>query len=228
MPSYVEFAIASGIFLIFISLILSSVAKHISFYSDELKISELKKTALTLFKILFSSQGIPKNWEENLEVETVGLTSKLYSISINVTSLEENSEIIVVNGTLNFDPNCERRIRNNTLRLYNSSNLLPFKLYNQSFCEGIYLKAGEIVFESHFLPFETKIFTLYFSSEKSVILPNYSVEFPSSLKNYTFQASPIQEIEMISVDKLKGLRELNYEEFLQNFSKGFGLRVEIE
>lgn len=229
MPfSYIDFIVASGIFLIFFFLVLNSIMNYVNVYTNKIKISELKKIAFMLFKTLFSSPGIPTNWEENLEVETVGLMDKLYLITINVTSLEENPETITINQTLQFDPNCERRIRDNTLRLYNSSALLPFQLYNKSSCEDGYLKAGEIVFESHFSPSETKIFTLYFSSQKSIIPPNYSVEFPSFFKNFTSQVFPAQEIEMISVDKLKGLRELDYEEFLQNLSKEINLRVEIE
>lgn len=229
MPfSYIDFAIASGIFLIFISFLLGKITDYLNMYINKFKISELRLISFTIFKILFGSPGTPSNWEETLEFENVGLMNKLYSIAINVTSMEEIPLDLLINGTLQFDPNCERKIRNNTLRLYNSSSLVPFQLYNQTFCENGYLKSGEIVFESYFLPSETKVFTLYFSSEKNIAPPNYSVEFPSSPQNYIFQAYPIQEFEMISVDKLIGLRKLKYEEVVGNLSKGFGLRVEIE
>jgi hypothetical protein len=228
--SYVDFVVASSIFLIFIILLFNQVLNYISNYRNIAETSELREMASILFNTFFTDKGLPSNWEEqNSAPAKIGLMNYLYVIVINVSDVSGNPrENIAINGSVDFDASCSRNVLNNTLRLYNSSNSqIPFQLYNQSFCEDGKLKRGEIVFNLTLLPNESKFFFLYFSSEKDVAPPNYFLDFPVNETNYTFQVFPIQELQAISISKLKGLRNLSYEELLQTIPKGYNFRVEI-
>jgi hypothetical protein len=228
--SYVDLAIATGLFLVFIGILFASVVSYLVNYRNIAENSELKGVASELFNIFFTGKGVPDNWEEyGLIPVKVGLMDKVYLIVINVTETSGSyRDNIAVNGTVDFDPSCTRNVLNNTVRLYNSSNFqIPFQLYNQSFCEGNYLKKSDIVFKISLEPNGSEFFFLYFSSQKNVQPPNYFLEFPVSVNNYTFQTFPAQELQAISVDKLKALRNLSYEEILQTIPKGYEFRVEV-
>jgi len=228
--SHIDFAIATGLFLVFIGMLFGYVVSYLVDYRSMAETSELRGVASDLFNAFFTGKGVPGSWEEQgLTPVKIGLMDKLYLIVINVSetngSYRNNIEI---NGTIDFDSSCERKVLNTTARLYNSSNSqIPFQLYNQTFCDGSYLKRSDIVFNLSLEPYESELFFLYFSSQKSVEAPNYSLDFPVNETNYSFQTFPIQELQAISVDKLKALRNLSYEEVLQTIPKGYEFRVEI-
>jgi hypothetical protein len=228
--SHIDFAIATGLFLVFIGMLFGYVVSYLVDYRSMAETSELRGVASDLFNAFFIGKGVPGSWEEQgLTPLKIGLMDKLYLIVINVSetngSYRNNIEI---NGTIDFDSSCERKVLNTTARLYNSSNSqIPFQLYNQTFCDGSYLKRSDIVFNLSLEPYESELFFLYFSSQKSVEAPNYSLDFPVNETNYSFQTFPIQELQAISVDKLKALRNLSYEEVLQTIPKGYEFRVEI-
>ncbi|MEM5829789.1 MAG: hypothetical protein QW040_01395 [Candidatus Aenigmatarchaeota archaeon] len=226
--THVDFAIATGLFFVFISILFSYMISYLVNYRNIAENSELRSIASDFFNSFFTGEGIPSNWEEsNLTPVKIGLMDKLYVIIINVT--ETNGSYrndITVNGSVDFDPNCVRKIMNNTVRLYDANSQIPFQLYNQSFC-GNFLKKGEVVFKLSLEPYQSKFFFLYFSSEKNVLAPTYSVEFPVNVGNYTFQTYPIQELQAISVDKLLALRNLSYSNVVQTIPKGYVFEVEI-
>lgn len=226
--THVDFAIAVGIFLIFTSFLLGYVLSYLTNYRNMAETAEMRDIASTLFHTFFTGEGIPPNWEEmGITPVKLGLMSNLYLIVINVT--ETNGSYMVnttINGSIEFDPNCEKKILNNTVRLYFNDQQIPFQLYNQTFCDN-FLKKADIVFNLTLHPYTSKFFFLYFSSEKSVIQPDYSVPFPENPENYTFSTYPIQELQMISVDKLKSLRNLNYDDLLQTLPRNFNFKVEI-
>jgi hypothetical protein len=227
---YIDFIVASSIFLIFVVFLFNQVLNYISNYRNVVETSELKEIASIIFNSFFTDKGLPENWEEQSFVPSkIGLIDNFYLTIINVTDLSGSlRENITINGSINFDPDCNKNIWNNTLKLYDSENSeIPFQLYNQSFCEGSGLKKGEIVFNLTLLPHESKIFFLYFSSEKNVVPQNYSLDFPVDEVNYTFEVFPVQEFQAISIDKLMGLRNLSYEEVIQTIPKGYNFRVEI-
>jgi len=228
--SYIDFAIASSIFLIFIVLLFNQILGYVSNYRNVVETVGLKEGASIIFNSLFGDKGLPNNWEEeNYSPVKIGLIDDFYLAIINVTDLSGNlRENIAINGSIDFDSDCSKKIWSNTVRLYNSENSeIPFKLYNQSFCEDLSLKRADIVFNLTLPAHESKIFFLYFSSEKNVVLPEYSLDFPENVGNYTFQVFPVQEFQAISVDKLIRLRNLSYEEIVQTIPKGYNFRVEI-
>ncbi|MEM5766047.1 MAG: hypothetical protein QW423_00135 [Candidatus Aenigmatarchaeota archaeon] len=227
--SHVDFAIAAGIFFVFIGILFGYVISYLINYRGIAENSEVRSIASDLFNIFFTDEGVPSNWEEsNLAPVKIGLMGKLYMMVINVT--ETNGSYrnnITINGSVEFDSSCVRGITNSSVRLYNSNNSqIPFQLYNQSFCEG-FLKKGEIAFNLSLEPYQSEFFFLYFSSEKNILPPNYSVEFPVNASNYTFQTYPIQEFQIISVDKLLALRNLSYIGAIQTIPKGYEFKVEI-
>ncbi|MEM5879509.1 MAG: hypothetical protein QXU74_03395 [Candidatus Aenigmatarchaeota archaeon] len=228
--SHIDFAIATGVFLIFVGILFGYVVSYLVNYRNIAEASDLRGMASDLFNTFFIGRGIPNNWEDlGFTPVKIGLMNNLYRVFINVT--EKNGtqrNNITINGSVYFDSSCSRKVLNNTLRLYNLSNQeVPFQLYNQTFCGGGYLKTGEIVFNVSLQPYQSQFFLLYFSSEKSVVPPNYSLAFPVNETNYSFQTSPVQEFQMISVDKFKALKSLDYGEVLQTIPKGYVFEVEI-
>jgi len=228
--SHIDFAIATGLFLVFIGILFGYVVSYLVNYRNMAETSELRGVASDLFNTFFTGKGVPSNWEEQgLTPVKIGLMDKLYLIVINVTEKDGSyRDNVVINGTIDYDSSCSRNVLNNTVRLYNSSNFqIPFKLYNQTFCDGSYLKRADIVFNVSLEPYQSEFFFLYFSSQKSIEAPNYSLDFPLVEINYSFQTFPVQELQMIAVDKLKALRNLSYEEVLQTVPKGYEFGVEI-
>lgn len=228
--SHIDFAIATGLFFLFIGILFSYVVSYLVNYRNMAETSELRNVASDLFNTFFTGQGIPSNWEEGgLTPVKVGLVDRLYMIVINVTEKNgSHRNNIAINGSIWFDPSCVRNVLNNTVRLYNSSNLqVPFQLYNQTFCGGKYLRRADVVLNISLEPYQSKFFFLYFSSGKSIEFSNYSLSFPVNVSNYTFQTFPTQELQAISVEKLKALRNSSYAEVLQTIPKGYGFKVEI-
>ncbi|MEM5869837.1 MAG: hypothetical protein QXR09_01575 [Candidatus Aenigmatarchaeota archaeon] len=228
--SHIDFAIATGIFIVFLGILFGYLVSYLLNYRSIAESSDLRGIASDLFTTFFIDKGVPANWEDSeIAPVKIGLMNNLYRILINVT--EKNGtqrNNIAINGSVEFDLSCNRKISNNTIRLYNSNNSeVPFQLYNQTFCDGGYLKTGEIVFNISLQPYQSQFFFLYFSSEKNVIPPNYSLPFPVNETNYSFEIFPVQELQMISVNKLIALRSLNYEEVLQTIPKGYAFRVEL-
>jgi hypothetical protein len=227
--SYIDFIVASGVFLIFITILFNQVGNYVSNYKNIAETSELREVASILFNTFFTGKGLPSDWEnQNSTPFKIGLINDLFLIVINVSETSGNQRNnITINGSIEFDPSCSKGVLNNTIRLYDSSNTqVPFQLYNQSFCESGSLRRSEVVFNLTLLPNESKFFFLYFSSEKEIVPPNYFLEFPNET-NYTFQVFPVQEFHGISVGKLIQLRNLSYEEVIQTLPKGYNFRVEI-
>ncbi|MEM5773138.1 MAG: hypothetical protein QXL86_02835 [Candidatus Aenigmatarchaeota archaeon] len=229
--SHVDFAIAVGVFLVFLGFLFGYLVSYLVNYRNLAETAELREIASNLFNTFFIGKGVPSNWEnQDVPPVKVGLMDNLYLIVINVTEADGSSRNnIVINGSVEFDEKCERNVLNKTLILYDSNNeKIPFQLYNQTFCGSNFLKKGDLVFNLNLEPYQSKFFFLYFSSEESVLAESYSIEFPSNEYNYTFNTFPVQEIQMISVDKIKALRNLNYGSLLQTIPKDYSFRVEVE
>jgi len=227
--SHIDFAIATGFFLLFVGILFGYTISYFLNYSNIAEASELRGVAFDIFNIFFTGKGVPANWtEQSFTPVKVGLMNDLYMIPVNVTETSGTARSnIGVNGTINFDSECSRNILNNTVRLYNSSNLqIPFQLYNQTFCNSMYLRTGEMVFNLSLAAYQTKFFFVYFSPEKNVTAATYSVIFPNEI-NYIFQTFPVKEMQTISIDRFKALRNLIYDEVVQTIPKGYKFKVEI-
>jgi len=225
--SNIDFAIAIGVFVVFVGVLFGYVVNYLVNYRNMAASSELTGVATDIFNTFFTSKGVPSNWDElSLPPVKVGLIDSLYRMAINVTgSADINNKAI--NGTLNFDSECSKNVLNETVRLYNSSNSeIPFQLYNQTYCSNRYLRAGDIVFNVTLSAGQTKFFYVYFSPEKNVTNTSYSVVF-SNETSYVFQAFPVEELQTISIDRLKALKRLSFTDVVQTLVTGYDFKMEV-
>jgi len=228
--SHVDFAIAAGVFLVFVGILFGYITNYLTNYQNMAITSELRGVASDLFNIFFTGKGVPSNWnEQSFMPVKIGLMNTLYRTAINITDTSGTPRTnIAINGTIIFDSSCSRNILSNTVKLYDSNNTqVPFQLYNQSFCSGSYLMTGEIVFNLTLVASQTKIFYVYFSPEKNVTSASYSVAFPVNTVDYIFQNFPIEELQTISIDRMKALRKLNFADVTQSLVQGYTFRVEV-
>lgn len=214
MSWQLDFAIATGIFLIFLSLIFSYLSNLRLSSISYLSSSEKTQESLLIFQNLFSGKGVPSNWEEKGKVIKVGLQTELFRIPILVKEENGTSRFATINFSLEFDKNCLKKVWNSTVRVYLNSEEVPFQLYNQNFCSEQYLKNATLLFSSFFQSYEEKYFMIYFSDDKGILPSNYSVQ-PSEMKNFTIKVFPEQKFFSISVSKLEALRNLSYSEIKQ-------------
>lgn len=228
MPSQIDFAIAVGLFITFIVILFLYLTGYMSSYVGLVSTSELRTVAYNIYNSLFGGKGIPENWEEqNYTPVKVGLITDLYRVPIVVTETngtERDTETI--NISLSFDPNCEKKAWNSTVRVYENGDEITSQLYNQTFCSENYLNNSDLVFNSSFSANQTKTFFIYFSGEKSIDKPNYSLPFNIS-SNFTIQIYPEEKLTTISITKLKALRNLTYEEVVSTLGTEYKLRIEI-
>jgi len=230
MQNLIDFAVALGIFLAFMGVMLSYVISHYSQYSGMLKTSELRGMSLVAFNTFFKGKGVPENWEESgLVPVKIGLLNDLYKVVINLTETNgTNRGEIILNFTYQFDLPCTLKAWNTSVIIYNATNQkVEFKLYNQTFCSENFLKTAEIVLKTSLNAYESKIFYMYFSPEKQIVSSQSDLPYSFST-NYTVEFYPQQQLEMVSVGKLKGLRGLDYNQVLQTFSQKYKFRIEVD
>jgi hypothetical protein len=223
----IDFAVAVGLFLVFIAILFVYLVNYTTSYIDLTSTSELRTVVYDIFTSLFIGKGIPENWEEyNFTPVKVGLALDLYKVPILVTETNGTDRgYIILNVTIDFDANCENKTWNNTVRLY-SSGEVPMQLQNQIFCSDQYLKKADVVFNASFSANENKTFFLFYSPDKGVAAPEYSFSFPS-VSNFTFVIFPEEKLSTISITKLKGLRNLTYEEVLKTLGTEYKFNLEI-
>ncbi|MEM7825424.1 MAG: hypothetical protein QW412_01015 [Candidatus Aenigmatarchaeota archaeon] len=209
MPVQIDFASAVGIFIIIFGIFLAFLLSYLTKYYENSKLANLKRVAYSLFTLL-----------------KIELKTKLYRVPIEISEIsgsERIDEILKIN--LNFDEKCEKKAWPSSLRVYDGENKeVEFALYNQSFCEDGYLKNSDIILKSNFSAYQTKIFFLYFSGEKVEGL-SYYLPFKESL-SFNVKIYPQEEIEMLSISKLKELRSSEYEDFIKKIGY-YNFYVEI-
>jgi hypothetical protein len=200
MPIQIDFTVAVGIFIIIIGLSLAFVLNYLTKYSQYSKINNLKAIAYNLFVPL-----------------KLNLTTELYKLPIKITEINGNERIdTIINLSLSFDEKCEKKAWNSTVRVYEDDKEVEFSLYNQTFCEEKYLKYSDLVLKSNFSAYQTKIFFVYFSEEKEVEEPNYSIPYEEN-SGFKVEIFPLQETKILSIGKLKKLRNISYEDLIKNF-----------
>ena len=227
MASKIDFAVATGLFIIFWGVLIVATMNYLDAYKNLGVSSEMRTIAWNVYNALFASKGIPTNWQDySYTPVKIGLITDLYRATVNITETNgTNRGTINVNATINFDIDCERNIKENTVRLYDSDmNEVQFQLYNQTYCSAVYLQAADMSFPVTLSASQTKFFYSYFSAEKYVTAAGYSVSFQNTT-NYTASVYPIEELKMVSGDRLKGLRNLSISEVMQTV--GYNFRLEV-
>jgi len=230
MPSMIDFAISVGVFLSFLAVIIFFLISYLNNYFNLASLSELRTVSFDIYTGLFTGPGLPSNWENSTNLPLkVGLMSSLYKLPLNVT--ETNGTYrgqISINSTIIFDLSCQRKAWNTTIRVYNSSlSEIPSSIYNPIMCTSQYVNSSEIVFNVTLNANENKLFYVFYSPENYVTAQNYSVDYPVNVTNYTVQMFPEQELKIVSVSKLLGLKNLDYDQLLQTLGTNLQFRLEV-
>ena len=214
MSWQLDFAVATGIFLIFFSALISYLISYRLSSISSLSSSEQEKIS-RIFSSLLAGKGIPSDWEKyNRTPVKIGLQTELYRIPILVKEANGTSRNAIINVSLNFDPYCLNKTWNNSVRVYENSTPIAFQLYDQNFCSEQYLRNATLLFNSSFQAYEQKVFWVYFSDDRGILPANYSLQ-PSINQNFTVEILPEEKFYTLSVSKLEALKNLNHKEVLQ-------------
>jgi len=229
MASQIDFAVAVGLFLISIAVLIFFLVSYVSNYFNFTAISELRSISFSFFNTLFGSKGVPEKWEsyEYTPVK-VGLITDLYRLPIVINETNGTARInYTINVSIDFDPSCLNKTWNSTVRVYDENGTeIPSQLFNQAFCSEYFVKKADVVFNLTINPYESKKYFVYYSPQKHILPSNYSFTFPTA-ENYTVVIYPEEKLASISVDKLKGLRNLSYEEVVQTLGSKYNFYVEV-
>lgn len=229
MASTLDFAVAVGLFFTFIAVLIVLLLNFLVNYTSLTSTSELRTVAYNFYLSLFLDRGIPRNWTEsgNLPLK-IGLVTDFYRVPVIVAeNSSTNRGNVTLNLTIPFDANCENRAWNDTVRIVNASNLeIPSRLFNQTFCRQQFLQKADIVFSNSFNSGESKNFSIYFSLDKNITAPNYTLPFPTFV-NFSFTIYPEEKLTVVSAEKLIGLRRLNESDVLNTLGKDYYFNIRI-
>jgi len=229
MSSQVDFAIAVGLFIVFVATLFLYITGYMSSYTGLISISELRTGAYNIFNVLFGGKGIPENWEDyNHTPATLGLMIDLYRIPVLVTERSGTwRNNVMINASIGFDSGCEKKAWNSTVRVLEDEDEIASQLYNQTFCVDRYLNRSDIVFNSSFSANQTKTFFIYFSGETSIADSSYSLDFTNP-SDFLVQVFPEEKFSALSISKLSALRNLPYEEVLRTLGIEYKFNIEID
>jgi hypothetical protein len=229
--SKIDFAVATGLFFTVIAVVLLYLVNYMSSYTGIATTSELRTVAYDIYNSLFTGEGVPSNWEDaDFTPLKVGLATMLYRLPVRITDTGGAARSnATINITISFDPACTNRTWNDTVRVYDSDNReQTFGMYNTSFCPsaGRYVNRSEIVLNVTLAANGQKTLYVYFSPDKAVLPPNYTMPFINST-NYTVIAYPEDELDVLSVEKLAKLRSLPYAEVVHTLGTDYEFSVEV-
>lgn len=229
MASQIDFVIAAGIFITFTAALVIILLNYLINYFNISSISDLRTVAYDTFYAVFSSGGIPFNWENSsFAPAKLGLVTNLYEVPfvINETSGATRTNF-TINITYSFDPGCQNKAWNSTIRVYDySGNLIPANLYNTTFCAGQYVKKSDVVFNLTLVANSMADFNLFYSSQQKIIPNPLAYPYPS-VQNYNVSFYPEMTLKTVSVDKLLALRNLSYDQIAQILSPNYKYYFEV-
>jgi hypothetical protein len=229
MASQIDFAIAAGLFLTFLAVLISYLVNYTSNYFNLNTISDLRTVAFSFFNTLFDSKGLPEDWENHSYTPVeIGLITDLYRVPLVINETNGTARTnYTINVSISFDADCLNKTWNSTVRVYDENNTeVPNQLFNQIFCSDYFLKEADLVFNLTIDAFSSKKYFVYFSPQKSIVPLNYYFTFPAA-ENYTVTIYPEERLATVSVDKLKGLRNLSYDEVVRTLGTGYKFYVEV-
>jgi hypothetical protein len=232
MPFQIDLAIAVGIFLIFLALFISFILSYHQSTGTLVLSSELRTAASNIFQALFSSPGVPSNWEEVAAMPIkLGLVQDLHRITVLVKDLDSmplsNSTI---NFTIEFDFSCAKKAWETTIRIYNASMVEhPYTLYNTTYCSSKFINKTDIVMNISQPANYWQTFYIYFSSDKGINATSYSrIQYPTATDaNLSITVFPPETFRALSFSKLKKLRTLDFERVVERLGINFEFRIEV-
>jgi hypothetical protein len=220
----IHFSVAIIIFLVLTAMVFKTYSNYLSVHTEAVTAVDAKiNTFLAMQKIL--SKGFPENWDES-SIKQLGLLDYMHRTPVEVTETSGEGRYTLFNITLTFDHDCSLIALNNTVRVYEYEEEVPFTLYNQTYCYGNYLKDSTIVINSSFLAWQSKIFYVYYSNDSNIIPANYSLPF-STDTGFNVTVYPRERMLWLSVDKLQKLRQLNYSIATASLSAGNEFYIEV-
>jgi len=229
MASQIDFAIATGLFIVFIAAIVIILLNYLTNYFNITNIADLRTVAYDTFYAVFSTSGIPSNWENTSYTPVkLGLVTNLYEVPFIVNETNGTGRTnYTINATFNFDSGCLNKAWNTTVRVYDASgNIVPSVLYNSTFCVSQYLKKADVVFNITIDANSSQKFYLFYSPQQKILANSASYSYPAAL-NYSI--IPYAELtdKVVSVDKLLALRNLSYDQVAQVLSTNFRFYFEV-
>lgn len=233
MTSMIDFVIATGIFFVSVAVVISFVLGYYSNFLGVLQDSELRSSAIATSNILFGGKGVPENWETtNVTPTRIGLMNDLFRMPVVLSTTNSSGfNNATLNFTVNFDPSCLNRTRENTIRIYNETNHEHmYTLYNRSFCAGgTYLRSSDISVNVTVPALTSKIFFVYFSPEADInATGNFVVPFPVNATDYTATVYPSENFQMVSPSKMRAARNLSYSQVVEILGGDVAFELEVD
>jgi len=175
--NYIDFAIASSVFIIFFGVALIFSTNYFSNLSSLTKTSEFVSVSENFFKIFFESKGIPENWDDysNTPVK-IGLAEDLYLVSVLVKETNDSSRTNEpVTTQIVFDENCQNKSWNNSVRIYDEDwDQINLEISNTVNCSSQYLNQSNITWNINISANQNKKYYLYYSPDNGITNPNYT------------------------------------------------------
>jgi hypothetical protein len=239
MSSLVDLAVATGIFFVFIAMIMSLVLTYYTNFISVLEDSELRTSAANVDNVLFGGKGVPPDWETRSELPArIGLLNDLYRAPILLaTKNSSNFNNVTVNFTFSFDPACANTTRENTIRVFNDTNVEhAYTLYNKTYCvTNEYLKSADFALNVNLEALKPTRLFIYYSPESGVNATSYgTVNFPTypnwfgNSSNYTVLKYPVENLKMVSISKMRALRNLTYSQIAQILGGSTDFVLEVD
>ena len=230
MASQIDFVIATAIFLIFLSVMINFLFDFLTNYYSITTLTELRVSASNAYNALFNSKGLPTDWWNRTNVLVkIGLINDIYRRPIRVQETSGGTQSnITVNATVLLDETCDSKAYNSTIRLFDFNGTeVNMAVYNHTYCSGAYVKQANIVFNLTLRASETQFFSLYYSHETSITPSNATLGFVSSAANAVATVFPEEKFQTVSIDRLKTLRNLTYDQFIQTLAENRNFNLEI-
>lgn len=229
MASNIDFVIAAGVFILFTAVLITLLLNYLTNYFNITNVADLRTVAYDTFYSVFSSAGIPSNWENTgVQPLKLGLITNLYEIEFAVNDTNGSTRNnLTINATFNLDLACQSKAWNSTLRIYDTNdNPVPLTLYNTTFCTSQYVKTTDIVFNVSLSANSATNYFLFYSPQQKILPNSASYNYPN-VTNYTVTTYPEISLQAVSVDKLLALRNLTYDQISQILSPNYRYYIEV-
>lgn len=239
MSSLVDLVIATGMFFVFTALLMSLVLTYYTNFVGVLEDSELRTSAANVNNVFFGGKGVPSDWETRADLPArIGLLNDLYKAPI-VVATKNSSDFnnFTFNFSLSFDPACANTTRESTIRVFNDTNVEhPYTLYNKTYCvANEYLKSADFALNATLPALRPVRLFVYYSPEAGVNATAYgSIAFPTytnwlgNSSNYTVLKYPVETLKMVSVSKVRALKNLTYSQIAQTLGGSTEFLLEVD
>lgn len=211
---WIDWIIAASLMIVAIVSSFYFVLSKTSMYRDVVKIFELKNVAINYLNKLLNPQ--------------IGLTTEIYRIPIFIrenASLDRTNELVSL--PLVLDEDCKGKAWQSTIRLINlTGEKIPFNI-TSTYCFSNFVKEVNLTFLLNLTANSSIFYFLYFSPEQA-IEPLILGELPGNIATpIEIKIFPIEKVLVLSISKLKELKNLNYEDVVKLLG-GYDFNLEIK